>query len=43
VDSKNLPSPGGASELSPALQRWEKGNRGFKSRRDDRALTHKTQ
>ena len=28
-------SPGGANELSPALQRWEKRAQRFKSRRDD--------
>jgi hypothetical protein len=33
------PSPGGATELSPALQRWEKWNKRIKSRRDDRVLT----
>src|ERR1035441_8303392 len=36
-------SPGGATELSPALQRWEKWKEGFKSRRDDRVLTHTLQ
>src|ERR1017187_45584 len=30
-------SPGGATELSPALQRWEKWKERFKSRRDDRS------
>jgi len=29
----------GASELSPALQRWEKWKKLIKSRRDDRVLT----
>src|ERR1035441_2292664 len=29
-------SPGGASELSPVLQRWEKQKIGFKSRMDGR-------
>ncbi len=33
-------SPGGATELSPALQRWEKRKKWIKSRRDDRVLTH---
>jgi hypothetical protein len=33
-------SPGGATELSPALQRWVKWKERFKSRRDDRVLTH---
>ena len=33
-------SPGGATELSPALQRWAKWEERFKSRRDDRVLTH---
>jgi hypothetical protein len=32
--------PGGATELSPALQRWEKWKERLKSRRDDRVLTH---
>src|ERR1039458_143368 len=36
-------SPGGATELSPALQRWEKWKERFKSRRDDRVLTHTLQ
>src|ERR1019366_7348596 len=36
-------SPGGATELSPALQRWEKWEERFKSRRDDRVLTHTLQ
>jgi hypothetical protein len=36
-------SPGGASELSPALQRWEKRKKLIKSRRDDRVLTHTLQ
>src|ERR1039458_8777014 len=34
------PSPGGATELSPALQRWEEWQERFKSRRDGRVLTH---
>src|ERR1019366_1528577 len=36
-------SPGGATELSPALQRWEKWKERFKSRRDDRVLAHTLQ
>jgi hypothetical protein len=30
------PSPGGASDISPALQRWGKWEELSKSRRDDR-------
>src|ERR1035438_10356872 len=33
-------SPEGATELSPALQRWEEWQERFKSRRDGRVLTH---
>ena len=42
---RNVPesSPGGASELSPALQRWEKRRKLIKSRRDDRVLAHTLQ
>jgi len=36
-------SPGGAFELSPALQRWVKWRKRFKSRRDGRVLTYKLQ
>src|ERR1017187_1621806 len=36
-------SPGGATELSPALQRWEKWSTRFKSRRDDRVSVHALQ
>jgi hypothetical protein len=36
-------SPGGAFELSPALQRGEKLKKRLKSRRDDRVLTHTLQ
>src|ERR1019366_6584743 len=36
-------SPGGATELSPALQRWEMWKEKFKSRRDDRVLAHTLQ
>ena len=36
-------SPGGASELSPALERWEKWKKRLQSRRDDRVLTHTLQ
>ncbi len=32
-------SPGGTTELSPALQRWERWKEKLKSRRDDRGLT----
>src|SRR5260370_7071435 len=32
--------PGGASELSPALQRWEKWKKLSKSRRDDRPSSY---
>ena len=36
VAARQPSSPGGANELSPALPRWEKVNRIFKSHRDDR-------
>jgi len=36
--SRSVLSPGGATNLSPALQRWENGKKRFKSRRDDRVL-----
>ena len=32
------PSPEGAAELSPALQRWGEVGRSSKSRRDDRVI-----
>jgi hypothetical protein len=32
-------SPGGATELNPALQRWEKWKKWLKSRRDNQGLT----
>src|ERR1019366_10136244 len=35
-------SPGGTTELSPALQRWEKWSTRFKSR-DDRVFVHALQ
>ena len=41
--SKGEFSPGGATELSPALQRWEKRKERLKSRRDDRVLTNTLQ
>ena len=33
------PAPEGANQLSPALERWEKWSKTFKSRKDDRVLT----